>query len=153
VSVCIVRYVDSRKQPDERIACAMLYLLPGTPSTWETAGFLSPAGKAVTKQAITEYSVDSATACFMDADAARQIATLSNDGDDTFAESLPEATDATYVHTRSWGNMILDPTTGLNVIAFSSGWGDGAYTSYWGLDTAGQVVCLLTDFRVLATKS
>lgn len=36
----------------------------------------------------------------------------------------------------------------LNVAMFSSGMGDGAYMSYWGLNGDGDVVALLTDFAV-----
>jgi hypothetical protein len=32
---------------------------------------------------------------------------------------------------------------------FSSGWGDGHYNSYFGLDAAGAPVALVTDFEVL----
>jgi hypothetical protein len=135
VTVCIVHYTDNCKQTDQRIASTTLHLTPQMPSAWETA---------------TDCSVDSAIACFMDADAARILADQSLVQGDSFAESLAEAMDANYTHTRSWGEAIVDPITGLNVIAFSSGWGDGAYTSYWGLDSAGQAVWLLTDFRVLS---
>lgn len=37
------------------------------------------------------------------------------------------------------------------LLFFSSGDGDGAYPSYWGFDDAGQLCCLMTDFRILDT--
>jgi len=43
----------------------------------------------------------------------------------------------------------VDETTGVNIIAFSSGWGDSCYASYWGYDAAKQRVALMTDFGVL----
>jgi Protein of unknown function (DUF4241) len=46
-------------------------------------------------------------------------------------------------------NMHVLPDSGMNVAMFASGLGDGAYSSYWGLDDAGQVVSLTTDFGVL----
>ncbi len=150
VTVCIVHYRDTRKQADERIACAVVQLMVGAPSTWETATLLG-------QNKLTQYSVDSAIGCFMDADTARllekQSAVLSSkEVASTFEESLAVAMEANYIHTRSWGEVIVDSVTGLNVIAFSSGWGDGSYTSYWGMDTSGRVSCLLTDFRVLPSK-
>jgi hypothetical protein len=51
----------------------------------------------------------------------------------------------TAANTASW---IADATSGRNLVAFTSGWGDGTYTSYWALDAAGQPVCLVTDFDV-----
>jgi hypothetical protein len=40
----------------------------------------------------------------------------------------------------------------LHVALFSSGMGDGAYTSYWGFDAGGEPVCLLTDFDILGRQ-
>lgn len=43
--------------------------------------------------------------------------------------------------------------TGLNVMIFSSGYGDGFYASYWGFDDTGSPVALVTDFRVLDNEA
>jgi hypothetical protein len=68
-----------------------------------------------------------------------------HEDDDEFFEALSR----TYVPTWSWTNLIVDEATGANVIAFSSGYGDGSYPSYWGHDLTGQRVALVTDFVVL----
>jgi hypothetical protein len=39
--------------------------------------------------------------------------------------------------------------TGANVVAISSGFGDGGYASFAGLDANGRVVVVLTDFGIL----
>lgn len=64
-------------------------------------------------------------------------------------EELFDALMKTYVHTWSWTDLVLDEVTGANLIAFSSGWGDGSYPSFWGYDADGQRVGLVTDFGVL----
>jgi hypothetical protein len=38
------------------------------------------------------------------------------------------------------------------IAMFQSGWGDGFYASYWGLDARGEPVCLVTDFSVLTVQ-
>ena len=87
----------------------------------------------------------------MDVDAARALiarakqAAARHEDDEEFFEALSR----TYVPTWSWTNLILDEASGANVIAFSSGYGDGSYPSYWGYDLAGQRVALVTDFGVL----
>jgi uncharacterized protein DUF4241 len=43
----------------------------------------------------------------------------------------------------------LDEETGANILLFTSGWGDGAYPSYWGYAADDALVCLLTDFGVV----
>lgn len=46
----------------------------------------------------------------------------------------------------AWANFQLGNRTDANVIAFSSGYGDGSYASYWGYDAAGNLISLVTDF-------
>ncbi len=44
--------------------------------------------------------------------------------------------------------MRVDEESQANVIAFSSGWGDGIYPTYFGYDEQGNVVCAVTDFQL-----
>jgi hypothetical protein len=39
-------------------------------------------------------------------------------------------------------------TPDANLIAFSTGWGEGDYISYWGYDEKDQVCCLVIDFAL-----
>lgn len=43
----------------------------------------------------------------------------------------------------------VDPASGANVVAFSSGFGDGAYPTFVGLGSDGQPAVVITDFGVL----
>ena len=49
-----------------------------------------------------------------------------------------------------WEMHTLDEDSGLNIAMFYSGMGDGAYASYWGLDSRNEICCLVTDFGVLS---
>lgn len=62
--------------------------------------------------------------------------------------ALDDALEKSYVDTYSAANVRL-PDSEYNVAAFSSGWGDGGYPSYWGFDAEGQLCCLMTDFCIL----
>jgi hypothetical protein len=42
----------------------------------------------------------------------------------------------------------ISKTTADNLILFESGFGDGFYSSRWGLDGAGRPVMLVTDFQI-----
>jgi len=64
--------------------------------------------------------------------------------DEHYSTKLMEAMNATYENTRSWADYRLDRSD-LNVMAFSSGIGDGLYPSYFGR-IGDTVVCLITDF-------
>jgi len=47
-----------------------------------------------------------------------------------------------------WINFKL-PNSELNITMFHSGYGDGSYPSYWGIDENGEIVSLVIDFLVL----
>lgn len=49
-----------------------------------------------------------------------------------------------------WINFQL-PESDLNVTMFHSGYGDGTYPAYWGIDKDGNTVSLVIDFFVLLT--
>ena len=38
------------------------------------------------------------------------------------------------------------PGSGLRTVLFSSGMGDGIYSGYWGLDSEGEIACLVALF-------
>ena len=94
------------------------------------------------------YGVDSAAGCFMDANVQPLMLGM-YEQNPNFHEVIDDAFNA--VMTGSWecADFRPDPNSDLNIMIFVSGWGDGFYSSYFGLDEAGDVVCLVTDFRVL----
>ncbi len=98
------------------------------------------------------YPVDSGSGCFMDLEAATILNKRMSEDPDYF-EQLIAAAKPVYVHTRDWADFSLEAETGLNVVFFSSGFGDGIYSSYWGFDRTGGLTCLVTDFRVLNRES
>jgi Protein of unknown function (DUF4241) len=63
-----------------------------------------------------------------------------------FYETLTAEMDKTYKHTWRW----LDTKLGEgNLVAFSSGYGDGVYATYAGRDSDGQISVVVMDFGVL----
>lgn len=60
---------------------------------------------------------------------------------------------ATRPPGHDWANVQVSDRTQANIVAFSSGCGDGAYASYWGYDSAGNLVSLLTDFSLFPDAS
>lgn len=132
VELAIARFDNN----DERVACARVRFADGPALRWELAGLDEPPSLDVESSA---YGVDTGMGCFADATARGQV-------DDTSAAAWLAAIDARRVDTWTWHVVDLG---GANVVMFSSGWGDGFYPSYWGLDAADNLVELVTDFEVL----
>lgn len=118
---------------DERVALAQLVIHDDSvPERFEPAMLDAPS-----RVAEPAYGVDSAMGCFADADVWNYSLARGN----LLGEGLGDA-----MADREWGEFVIDSRTGLNVIAFWSGMGDGVYSSYWGFDGSGRAVCLVTDF-------
>jgi hypothetical protein len=127
---------------DQRVAAAAVeFAVSGATAAerWDLALLPGQDPTTLGPRQFFGYGVDAGTGCFMDA----QVAATLDAGEPC---GLDAALQASYVPTFSWANVALGDGS---VVAFSSGWGDGSYASYWGFDGAGRVVALATDFAVL----
>lgn len=133
---------------DERVALAMLRVSSQAPRRWEAAVLPGQDPGKLGEDEFYGYGVDAGLGCFMSSEASQALVGKMQEHEDYFEEIL-EAVEKNYIHTRNWVEWPLDESSGLNMVIFSSGMGDGAYGSYWGYDEAGQVACLVTDFGLL----
>lgn len=91
------------------------------------------------------YGVDAGIGAFMDA----QTATIWLEKYDDEINADAVVAGLTQPAALSpWVNFTILGTTS-NFVGFESGDGDGGYASYWGLDAAGNVATLTTDFGLL----
>ena len=133
-----------RKGGDQRIAAAWLVFSSNAIARWVPTALDATARRRPRAGEPAAYGVDSGTGSFLSPEAA---ASMTAQLTDRFAEHIAEQMHATYVHTREWAMVELPGQ--LNLALFSSGLGDGAYASYWGLDANDHPVVLLTDFGLL----
>jgi hypothetical protein len=130
-------------------AAALLRVAPGDPVEWEpaTTGGRDPG--TLDPETFASYGVDSGTAAFASAEAAERLEA----GDEALWEAYGEQIqDQMYPGENDYrliAEVVVDPVTGGNVIAFVSGWGDGGYPAWFGLDAGGEPLVLLTDFGIL----
>jgi hypothetical protein len=139
---------------DTRVAAAAVKLNNAIPVRWEPALVKEPNPDDSDR---FSYGVDSGTGSFMDTDVARILARLfwEKSGEtsafEQFCDRVISEMDKNSLgkhQTAGWANTIVNQDGGANVITFSSGWGDGAYASFWGFDKSGDVACLATDFAL-----
>ena len=136
-----------------RIAAASMRFAEGKPVRWELALIPGQDINSLKGDEFFGYPVDAGLGCYMDADTyaliqerekrvqAEKSSTDINYYDDVLAPEL-EANKDRYVMHR--------PISGKrgNVAIFWSGWGDGFYPVFWGLDAGGRPLVLFTDFGV-----
>ncbi|EJR45840.1 hypothetical protein IIM_05026 [Bacillus cereus VD107] len=100
------------------------------------------------------YPVDTGLGCFADVEAINKVeeieGRLQRELGEEFISLYDDLIDDVLTeHDDDWGNCVVCEGTGSNIIMFRSGYGDGFYPSYWGIDEEGKLVSLVTDFQVL----
>jgi hypothetical protein len=133
---------------DQRVAFATVRFILGTPVRWEMMLVGSQNVANLKENEIFGYPVDSGAGCFMDRTAGEALDRKMKE-DPEFFEVMIAEMEKTYRHTWSWLDMKFG---GANVMAFSSGFGDGVYASYAGIDASGVLCVVVTDFGVVAEK-
>lgn len=133
---------------DQRVAFAELRFSEDLPVSFMPALTAGQDSSALKEDEFFGYGVDSGTGGFMDEDACRALNHYLDQSGDYCLPTLAKALDESYVDTFCTANVPL-PDIQANIAAFSSGYGDGVYPSFWGLNTDGQICCLITDFCII----
>ena len=148
VSVAKIEYshegVDWRM---ERVAFAMVKFAETVPVRWELA--LREGDEAEDRGKLFGYGVDSGTGCFMDLETQTILNDLLQDEEYGFFDFLSRQMEKNYVPAWDWIDYDFEGLPNNNLIAFTSGMGDGRYASYFGLDAHDHPACLVTDFELV----
>ncbi|UVK47844.1 DUF4241 domain-containing protein [Mesorhizobium sp. AR07] len=142
-------YPVSLLEAQGRVAAAILRFRPGKPVRWELATVPGQDVSTLKDDEMFGYPVDAGLGSFMDKTAMAlmseqqdKLKAEQNYYDDVLAAEFAPNQDRFVLHHPVAGNP-------LNIAMFWSGWGDGFYPSFWGLDAAGEPLLLMTDFGVL----
>lgn len=139
---------------ENQIAAAELKLAESTPVRWEMA--IKPGQKIeeLKEGEIFGYPVDTGLGCFADVEAIINLekieAELAEELGEDFISLYDDLVEDVLIQNDDvWGNLEVCKNSGLNIIMFNSGYGDGFYASYWGFDEEDRIVSLVTDFNIL----
>lgn len=137
-----------------RIAAAAIRFADGEPDHWQPALVQGQEIRQLKDDEFFGYGVDAGLGSFMDAETLplvderdKQVeARLGNKYTSYYDDVLADELTST-----GHDHVLHQPIAGKkgNVAIFSSGWGDGVYGSFWGLDKAGRPLVLVTDFNVI----
>ena len=93
------------------------------------------------------YGVDSGTGCFASAEAVAVLVPAISMR--TLTRSRTGCSRRRRHRLEAFGRCRRRSGQRANVIGFTSGFGDGGYPSWFGLDADGEPLVLLTDFGIL----
>lgn len=133
---------------DQRVAFATTRFRNTNPVAWDLMTTEDQDTSSLKPDEIFGYPVDAGTGCFMDVKTSRTLQKVIQANPD-FYETIIAEFDKTYVPTWSWTNLKLGSGE-QNLMAFTSGFGDGFYASYAGFDDEGEVSVVVTDFSVVS---
>ncbi|WP_269201376.1 DUF4241 domain-containing protein [Bacillus safensis] len=130
----VVKWLESG---DERIAYAMIKFTNEQAIEWELATRAGQDIKQLKEDEFFGYGVNTGMGCFMDADSAIYLQAYEDkrykeDNDFYLYEEFAEALEQNYKHTRDW--LVTRFHDKVDIAIFTTGFGDGIYPSFWGLD-------------------
>jgi hypothetical protein len=139
VELRLARFEDNN---DERVIVAVLRFTDRSPARFVPTRF--EGVDEPINHLPHAYGVDAGIGCFAAPGALAERAKKPFESSDAELDAFQ----ARYVHTWSW--LLTGPVDRPPQIAmFSSGFGDGAYGTWLGLDDQDRVACAMTDFGVL----
>jgi len=134
----------ARLGPNDQVALAIIRFSNQRVVKWEVA---APEGENTSPSKDGQrfgYAVDSGTGSFSDF-SSQQLVDQANETGIGFSDRVVEEMNA-YESTRQC--VHIESPKG-SIAIFSSGGGDGRYTSYFGLDESGNAAVLVTDFSIV----
>lgn len=146
-----------------RIAFARIKFKPEKATTWSlaiTEGAKISQLKRLKADEYFGFPVDAGLGCFLDEKTnevyERKCEEFERDnpGKNYYVDILVEefaenAKGSPYSSSfGDWNNHLVDEKDNLNIIMFSSGWGDGSYPTYWGTNDKNEIVELVIDFML-----
>ncbi|WP_282916994.1 DUF4241 domain-containing protein [Bacillus altitudinis] len=144
----ILLLVKRLESGDERVAYAMIKFTNEQAVEWQLATRAGQELKHLKEDEFYGYGVNTGMGCFVDAEAALYLQAYEDkrykeDKNFYFYEEFAEALEQNYKHTWDW------LVTRFHDKVFTTGFGDGMYPSFWGLDENWEPVCLVTDFLIV----
>lgn len=132
------------------VACAMVRFREERTTVWEMAVLPGQDPATLPLGEFFGYGVDTGMGCFIDAATAGKL--TKDNHDRLLIDELPDALCPSLSSGQKGKDGVglsVDRESGGNLVAFSSGYGDGGYVSYWGIGASGEPCCLVTDFGIL----
>lgn len=132
VRLSVVRFADNPEH--KRVAAAKLVIRDEPAQSWEMALVPGQDPRTLTDTAFYGFGVDAGMGCFYDASATAAFARL--DRGNVLGDAITAA-------------PMSDLESGTKLIAYHSGWGDGAYPTWIGRAAGGDVVCFVADMLLM----
>lgn len=118
----------------------------GRPVKWEMALLKGENAVSFGKDEFMGYEVENGLGCFMDEHVMDMLDVMSEANLEKYEKTIRKRVRES---SNSVAEVVMDKKTNANIIIFASGWNDGTFPTYYGLDRDGKILRLVTDFMVI----
>lgn len=125
---------------------AELRINENVPVRWELALFKGENASGFAHDEFMGYEVENGLGCFMDESVMDILDVMDEDELEKYEK---EIRDKVRNSQNSCADILIDKKAGSNIIVFASGWNEGVFPTYYGLDKQNNIARIVTDFMVI----
>ena len=139
-------YVGKTENRKNQTVAVELKFNDNEPEKWEMALLKGESAKGFAHDEFMGYEVENGLGCFMDESVMEKMDLMSEEELDKYEK---EVRNAVRTNECSCADIVIDKKDGSNIIIFATGWNEGTFPTYCGLDKNNKVTRLVTDFMVI----
>ncbi len=140
-------YVADFENDEKRTALSKIELSTEKPVKWVMALYEGESSNNLKNDEFLGFDVENGICAYMDESIMEELDMLFEDDLDEY-EDLISSSVKYSKKTFTYRNIPYGKKD-CNIIAFTAGWKDGTFPSYFGYDKNNKPCCLVTDFMVL----
>ncbi len=140
-------YVADFENDEKRTALSKIELSTEKPVKWVMALYEGESSNNLKNDEFLGFDVENGICAYMDESIMEELDMLFEDDLDEY-EDLISSSVKFSKKTFTYRNIPYGKKD-CNIIAFTAGWKDGTFPSYFGYDKNNKPCCLVTDFMVL----
>lgn len=139
-------YVGKTENRKKQTVVAELRFSDNDPVKWEMALLKGESSKGFGHDEFMGYEVENGLGCFMDERVMEMLDVVDEAELEAYEKKIREAVRNSE---HSCADIVIDKKDGSNIIVFASGWNEGTFPTYYGLDSKNKLARLVTDFMVI----
>lgn len=143
----VCAYIADFENGDKKTALSKIELSKEKPIKWIMALYEGENSNNLKNDEFLGFDVENGICAYMDECVMEELDMLFEDDLDKYEEKVMSSVKFSK-KTFTYKNIPYGKKD-CNIIAFSAGWKDGTFPSYFGYDKNNKICCLVTDFMVL----
>lgn len=139
-------YVGKTENRKKQTVVAEIRFSDNDPVKWEMALLAGESSKGFGHDEFMGYEVENGLGCFMDESVMEILDVMDEEELEEYENNIRNSVRNSEC---SCANVVIDKKKGSNIIIFASGWNEGTFPTYYGLDSNNKLSRLVTDFMVI----